>query len=128
MKPKLIRTENAQYEAQEWSGANESGWAPIGDAVLVLPDVAAETMGKAGLILAPADLQERHSLASESGVVIDMGEGAFVKITGRKPQPGNRIVFERYAGRVISGQDGRTYRMMTADCVAGVEIGEDAAA
>lgn len=133
MRPKLVTTERgAQYVPQHWAGDNTSGWRPIGDTVLVLPDIGAETAGTSGSIYLPGDIQERNSLASESGVIVAIGDGAFVRnsartgtFVGTAPEPGDRIIFARYSGRVVQGADGSTYRMMSDDCIAGVQIRDD---
>ena len=42
LKPKLIKTEQAEFVAGVWDGKNGCGYAPLDDAVLILPDKAAE--------------------------------------------------------------------------------------
>ena len=32
--------------------------------------------------------------------------------TGEKPKPGARVFIEKYAGRQVTGRDGRVYRLM----------------
>ena len=39
---------------------------------------------------------------------------------GKKPEPGNRVVFNRYAGRVLRGTDGKMYRLMTDNCIGAI--------
>jgi co-chaperonin GroES (HSP10) len=125
MQPKLLKTEHAGYVPQTWSGANTSGWRPFGDAVLVLPDVASETMGDKGLIHLPKDLQDRNSLASESGILIATGEGTFSKVAEtERPKPGERVLFARYSGRRFMGKDGAVYLCMTDDCIGAAEIAD----
>ena len=129
MQPKLIKTEIAQYQPQEWDGeSNTSGWAAFGDSVLILVDIAAETQGKMGLILTTQENQDKQSLGTETGLVVDIGEGAFTKVVGRRPERGDRVLFERYAGRVIAGEDGKTYRMLSQECIAGIQTRDKAAA
>jgi co-chaperonin GroES (HSP10) len=127
MRDQLIRTETADYVAREWDGKNTSGYRPIGDHVLVLPDTASDKAGKHGLIHLPQDQIERMSLASESGILAALGDDSFTWNTdrtrpfaGQKPVVGDRVVFDRYAGRVIRGRDGRTYRLMTDTCIGGI--------
>jgi chaperonin GroES len=115
--PKLIKTEIASYRPVEWAGKNESGYTPLGDLVLVLIDqVDEKTLGGVHI---PDDVRERQDLAAESGVVVAMGEGAFVwsadrrrPFVGRKPVVGERVYIERYAGQLVSGLDGCRYRLM----------------
>ena len=125
LKPKLIKTENAEFVAGIWNGKNGCGYEPLDDAVLILPDKAAEkTTG--GIIMTNTQ-QGNQSLASETGVVIAVGEGAFAwnqdrtrPWSGNRPKAGSRIVFERYAGRPVVGDDGEMYRLMTDSCIRGI--------
>lgn len=128
MRPKIVTTEQSHFIAGQWAGANESGWNPIGDSILILPDEASEKIGKSGLLVAPANVTERQSLASETGLVIAVGEGAYEwnadrtrPFKGRKPEPGDHVCFARYAGRVYIGDDGKSYRVMTDNCVAAIK-------
>lgn len=129
MMPKLVATSKASYTAREWNGENESGVYALDDAVLVLPDEASKKVGKLGLIDAPDDLVERHSYAAETGIVVDIGPGAFVwakdrskPFEGKRPALGQRVYFERYAGQETMGADGRSYRLMDDKCIRGAEI------
>lgn len=143
---RLIRNSQAEFERATFSGKNESGIRPIGTSVLILMDqVATTTSGEAGAaILAEAGIKpasgvalvgiglepgmiEKMNAASESGVIAAVGEASFryyddgSKWTDYKPKVGDRIFSERYAGRELLGQDGKTYRMMTYTCVGGIE-------
>lgn len=126
MDARILKGIQAEYERAEYPGRNESGIKPIGTSVLVLMDQTAEqTSG--GVLLPPERLMEMN-LASETGVVTDVGSAAFryyddgSKWTDYKPAAGDRVFTERYAGRVLQGSDGRVYRMMTYTCIAGIEI------
>jgi co-chaperonin GroES (HSP10) len=133
MRPKILSTDVADYERAEWSGKNESGMLPFGDAVMILPDKSAETAGKMGLIHITEDQKDRMTLATESGVIIATGEDAFQRspstgraYTGRVPRAGDRVLFARYSGRAFKGQDGVRYIIMTDSCVGGIEINGEA--
>lgn len=128
MKPNVVTVEERQYKAGAWVGRNESGRIPIGDSVVILPDEASNKIGKLGLIEAPEQMVERHSLGSETGIIVAVGEGAFEwnsdrtrPFKGRKPTPGDRVHFARYSGRVLVGKDGKSYRIMSDNCVAAIE-------
>ena len=120
MEAKLVKTEIAEYERAEWKGANTSGIKPIADKVLVQPDKA---RGAFGNIHIPEDMQRRHSLAAESGVLVDAGRHAFswIPMAPHRPQPGVHVFIERYSGQVIKGVDGEMYRLMEASCIGAVE-------
>lgn len=125
MEPKLLKTGIAEYVPQVWGGENQSGAKPLGDYVLLMPDTAAEqTSG--GVFIDPRTA-ERHTLASETGILVAMGDQAFVwnadrsrKWDGERPQVGQRVYFTRYAGQLVHGKDGRTYRVMEDKCIGAV--------
>lgn len=124
--PRLLKNIQTEYERATFSGTNTSGIKPLGKSLVILTDRAA---GKSsGGILTPDDFTERMNMASESGVIIACGAEAFAyyddgsKWTDYKPQPGDRVMFERYAGREFQGQDGAIYRIMTYTCIGGIEI------
>ncbi len=125
MEAKLLRTDLADYRVSEYKG-NTSGYAPIGDRVLVLVDVSAEVT--AGGVHLPEDIIYRHTMASETGVIVALGEAAFKwnfdrarEWVGYKPKPGDRVYMERYGGKVIKGKDNRMYRIMDDKCIAAIE-------
>jgi co-chaperonin GroES (HSP10) len=123
MQPKLIRTPLAQFMPAEWTGKNESGIEAFGDYILVLPDPCASNVGGIDI---PDDLQERMTEASETGIIVDMGEMAYVwnadrtrRFEGKRPNVGDHIIFARYSGAYHCGMDGRRYRMMEDKCMSG---------
>lgn len=128
MRPKVVTTEHGHFDEASWSGRNESGLIPIGESVVVLPDEASEKIGKAGLLIATEETKARQSLASETGLVVAVGEGAWEwnadrtrPFKGRKPIPGDRVCFARYAGRIHIGDDDRSYRVMSDNCIAAIQ-------
>lgn len=117
MRPRLLSTALSTYVMHEWSGVNESGFAPLNTIVLVLPDtVPAESAGGIELIEGYRDRMEQ---AAETGTIVALGDAAF-KFSfdhihlweGRKPSPGDRVLFTRYAGQIAKGDDGLNYRLM----------------
>lgn len=126
MQPKTIKlteTPLGKYAAAQWNGKNESNFTPINDYILVLPDEPPETIN--GLAYTQ-ETRSRVRLAAESGVLIAASDGAFIWNSDRtrpwqgpKPKPGDRIYFERYAGREIHGEDGRVYRCFEDKSVCG---------
>lgn len=126
MQPKLIKTQHAEYVKAEYSGTNESGVRPIGDRVLILPDEAAEKT--TGNVMLPQATVERGSMAAETGVLVELGDGAFVwnsdrsrPFAGTKPKVGERIIFEKYAGQLMIGKDGRFYRLADDKTIGAVD-------
>lgn len=126
MQPKLIKTSVAEYVPAKWSGRNDSGFEPIGDRVLVLPDVASSR--SSGGVELPQELTERMSMSAENGVVVAVGSGAFLwdpnsvtEFRGVKPVPGDRVYIERYAGQLVSGLDGQRYRLMNSSSIGAIQ-------
>ena len=128
MKSRLTKTEQAIYDKAEWDGVNASGAKPLGDLVLILPDTASEKIGAMGILVQTDDRRESMSLASESGVIIAVGDGAFMwsrdrmkPFTGIKPKPGDRVFYRRYAGQIMIGDDGKSYRYMSDNEIGMIE-------
>jgi chaperonin GroES len=113
MQPRLFKTHIAEYQQATWTGTNESGWSPLNDKILVYPDQASEKT-KGGIQLT-ADSIARHTLASEAGVCVEIGPDCTLKIS-----PGDRIYIERYAGQLVTGHDGKVYRLMDQSSVGAV--------
>lgn len=128
--PRILKGIQAEFERAVYSGRNESGVRPIGTSVLVLMDQCAEA-SSGGVLLPPEKIGQMNQ-ASESGVIVQVGSAAFAyyddgsKWTDYKPVPGDRVFTERYGGRELMGQDGKTYRMMTYTCIGGIEDVPDA--
>lgn len=125
MQPKLFKTSVAEFVPAQWSGENKSGWVPLGNRVLVLPDKAAEIVR--GIHMTP-DIVGRHTQASEAGVVVAVGPGAFEynanginEFKGVKPKPGDRVFVERYAGQMMFGADKEVYRMMDDTSIGAIQ-------
>lgn len=126
MKARLLSIKKAEFLPAPYFGKNESGCVPLGDRVLVRPDIAMEK--SSGGISIPEDVQERAQLGATTGVLVEVGDDAFVwsfdktrHWTGYKPVAGDRVYFDRYAGKVILGKDGVEYRLMDQASVGGVE-------
>jgi co-chaperonin GroES (HSP10) len=129
MQPKILSIRKAEYINAPYFGKNESGCTPLGDRVLVRPDIAAAKVGELHI---PDDIRDRAQLSGSTGVVIELGEDAFRwnfdrsrPWTGYRPVAGDRIYFDRYAGKEILGKDGQTYRLMDDKCIGGVEKAEE---
>ena len=91
---------------------NESGIKPVEYKVLIqmLPK---ETKTAGGLYL-PEAQQERHELAREIGIFVIGGSNAFSDPQWGSddiPAPGDKVLFDRYAGSIQKGKDGKDYRL-----------------
>lgn len=127
MEAKLLKTTQAEYVEGQYAGKNESGYRPIGDRILVLPDVAAAKT--TGNVLIPDDVQERQSYAAETGIIIELGDTAFLwnsdrtrKFEGERPKIGDRVFFDRYSGGTLKGRDGKLYRFMDDKAIGAVSV------
>lgn len=126
MTPKLFKTTLAEYEQAVYDGTNPSGWHPLGDKLLIKPDeVASKTRGGVEL---PDDLRDRMTMAAEAGVVMAIGEGAFMfdsnsvtPFLGRRPKPGDRVAMGRYSGQLIRGHDDKSYRILSSSEIGAIE-------
>lgn len=120
MNPKVIR-HGIAWEPAEYSGNNKSGYEPMDDRLLVKMDTASATTG--GVFLTE-DAIEKHTLASETGVIIAVGPNAFVwnesgtrPWVGDRPAPGDRIYVSKYSGQTLYGDDRELYRVMDSRCI-----------
>ncbi len=119
--PRLLKGVQADYIPSEWAGSNTSGFTPYGKHILVRVDECSpKTAG--GLDL-PDDMVWKMTQAAETGCVYAMSEEAFMFYdngrawSGDRPQVGDRIYFERFAGVPMVGKDGAAYRTMDFRCV-----------
>jgi len=104
---------------------NESGIWPVHYKVLIqmLPK---EEVSKGGIII--PDVQgEKHQLAREVGIFVRAGGIAFTEPQWPRdsmPSPGNMVLFDRYAGSLQKGKDGKDYRLCN-DTELGAIVEED---
>lgn len=117
MQRAVFKTALSTYIPAVWNGVNTSSWLPLGAKVLILPDQAAEET--AGGIKLTADMVDRHTLASEAGVVVAKGPHCIIEV-----EPGSRVYMERYAGQLVTGHDERVYRLMDEASVGAVFKGK----
>lgn len=57
-----------------------------------------------GGIFLPENALEREQLAHDRGTLVDASEMAFSDWKGRKPKPGDKVIFSKYAGTMIQFQ------------------------
>lgn len=100
------------------------GLVPMGYNVLVALDVVEEKT--AGGIILPEKHKEREDSASEKGRIVGVspmafsgGDWAGVKYTDL-PSSGDVVLFQRYAGTEMEGEDGRKYRVIADTDLKGI--------
>lgn len=95
---------------------NTSGIHPVEYMVLVLPDPVEERT-KGGLIR-PETTKEKEEFASVRGVLVEASKLAFSELP--RIQEGSRVLFKRYAGTTVEGDDGKKYMVMKDKDIVGV--------
>lgn len=89
---------------------NDSGIQPLEFKVVIFPKPAAEKT--AGGIIIPDDKQSRDQMAQIEGTLVEASPMAFTEPEWPvKPQPGDVVLFAKYAGYVKKGIDGKEYRV-----------------
>lgn len=106
---------------------NTSGIHPLDLRVLVLPDPV-ETKSAGGIIL-PDQHTDREKFATMKATLIAVGENAWEEAAARsskfvRPVPGDRVLISKYGGVLLTGDDGREYRIMNDEDVTALLIGE----
>jgi chaperonin GroES len=127
---KVLRTgDQREFVQAEWDGTNRSGITPLDDKILIRMDEHAERTS--GGIVIPDEARARQTMASETGVVIALGAAAFAftddgsrRWHTAKPTPGDRVVVERYAGRVVQGEDSVEYRLVSQKSIGALYDGK----
>jgi chaperonin GroES len=130
MEDRFIPTQFGSYGMVQWTGRNESGIRAYCDKVIVLPDQV-PGMTEGGIIIADS-IKDTMGAAATTGILVSVGPQAFaydsmraVHWTGDRPQPGDRVYFQKYAGQIHTGRDGLEYRIMEDRSIAaGEEVAE----
>lgn len=98
---------------------NKSGITPTGNRVLVKPDEAMEAYK--GSIVIPDTAKDRAQLAQTTGTLIASGPTAWAEDHKDFNAPllpsGCRVVFSKYGGLVMRGEDDEQYRLIYDDDV-----------
>jgi co-chaperonin GroES (HSP10) len=92
---------------------NSTGIIPIEYKVLIKPDTFEEqTVG--GLYF-PDDARDRLQMAQDKGTLIAFGGLAFSDWKGKKPEVGQKVIFNKYSGTLIQvrekGDNSGGYRL-----------------
>lgn len=93
---------------------NSSGWKPIEYNVLIKQVETKETT--TGGVFIPQHTQDREEFAETVGTIVDTSPMAFDfpdwPDDVAKPSIGDRVIFEKHAGRFVDGTDGEKYRLI----------------
>lgn len=91
---------------------NTSGIYPVGDRILVKPDLIPKKAGKDSLIELPDTVRDRHGTAQVAGVLVAAGPEAWSDRDGPYAKVGGRVLYAKYHGNTVMGKDGETYRLL----------------
>lgn len=99
---------------------NTSGFDPLDLRVLVLPD-AVKTKTDSGIHL-PDSIIEQDKFAQTKATLIAVGDNAWEEAKARAPGfrppvPGDRILYGKYSGQRLTGDDGKEYIIMNDEDV-----------
>jgi co-chaperonin GroES (HSP10) len=98
---------------------NSSGISVSGDRVLVLVEDL-EEITEGGIIIAESALKQ-HGMSNVFGKLIDVGPDCWDDRTEVYADIGDRIVFAKFGGLFITGEDGIEYRIFNdTDIIARV--------
>lgn len=93
---------------------NASGIHPTEYKVLIAPKEV-EQVTPGGIII-PNEHREKQEHAQQEGVIVEVSPIAFEfelwPQAARKPEPGDRVLFAKYAGFQWEGKDGKPYRIV----------------
>lgn len=93
---------------------NPSGIIPTEYKVLIKPKTV-EEVTKGGIII-PETAREKEQYAAMEGTIVAQSPIAFQfdnwPPNARIPQPGDTVIYAKYAGAVIKGRDGQDYRLI----------------
>jgi len=98
---------------------NNSGWRPVGHAVLVK---AMELEEKQSSIHIPKAVRESAATGEMMGVVVALGADCW-NGEGETPRAtvGDIVLVTRYSGGILSGSDGATYKMVPDHAIYAVK-------
>lgn len=124
---RFYQNKDIGFQKAPFAGQNESGFTPVGDLVCVKTDSVDGFAGTQKTIMMLPEIAERHNMGATSGVIVAMGQDAFMWSADRKrpygdvkPEVGTRVLFTRYSGIESFGADGNRYRVMSDNSIAAV--------
>ena len=103
---------------------NNSGVFPTEYNVLIEPKKI-DDMSKGGIII-PDTSRDRDQFAQTEGVLVAISPLAFTYAsepewgTADKPKPGDRVLFAKYSGTTVKGENGKDYRLVKDKDVAAI--------
>lgn len=113
-----ISMEYADRVVREYLHRNPSGWRPLEHKCLLKPE-AVEKVTKGGIILADITA-ESEKFKTVRGTIIAVSPFAFSYVTDEewaasgsaKPKAGDTVLYAKFAGMWIKGEDGEEYLLV----------------
>jgi co-chaperonin GroES (HSP10) len=120
----LFETELPAFEDRSASSeTGVTGIEPKGHLVLVLPDFVPRE-SKGGIAL-PDDTVERDEMAQIFARVVLLGPNCWYDEGGvKRAKVGDRVMIAKFAGQLVTGGDGKRYRVINDKDVLCVITGE----
>lgn len=76
------------------------GIIPVEYKVLILPDIVEDK--SAGGMYLPDSVRDRQQYAMDRGAILAIGDGFFCELPGPSPKVGDKVIFNKYAGSLIT--------------------------
>ena len=86
------------------------GITPSGYRILILPDKVPEEITEGGIVIPVTEI-EKYQVAQPTGRIVAVGPDAWADKPKPWAFPGDRVVFNHYAGMLLSDAEGNEYRM-----------------
>ena len=86
---------------------NNSGWHPVGRAVLVMPEALVK---KDSVIALPQSVTDRTKLMQDRAQVVAVGAAAWMDEPEARAKPGDNVILAAFSGYILLGKDGKEYR------------------
>jgi chaperonin GroES len=94
---------------------------PVRCVALVKPDKVDDK--SAGGVYLPDSARDRQQFAVDRGELVAFGHGFFDGLQGPVPKIGDKVIFDRYAGSIISLGEGREredFRLLNDDKIVAI--------
>lgn len=90
---------------------------PVRCVAMIKPDVV-EDRSAGGLYL-PDSARDRNQVAMDKGELVAIGEGFFEDLKGPVPRIGDKVMFDKYAGSLVT-IDRENYRLCNDDNIIAI--------
>jgi len=94
---------------------------PVDYKVLVEPEVVPDK--SAGGMYLPDSVRDRQQYAVDRGTIVAFGEGFFERLQGPTPKIGDKVIFSKYAGSLITvgeGKERKEYRLLNDEDICAI--------